>query len=334
ATVTDNLLSRQVLQRAAMRGWDVAAIVLLGLAAFVMARLPLPMGAAGTAVVLLAGWSVVAQAAFQHGSWLDVTFPTAAILLNAGGVALLRARIERRMRRNLSRYHSPVIVDMLAESAKPSFEGRSQNAAVLFVDIAGSTARMERMSPEDAVRFLQDYHGRIERAVLAHQGVLEQFMGDGAMAVFGVPEPRPEDAAAALASARDLVDDVKRRNEELLAAGEPPFRVAVGLHYAPVAIARLGGQTQSQISTAGDTVNVASRLEKLTRQHGATIVISGAVVEAVEAVGQAELLNGFELVATDTVRGRASQLSIWVSREPVPAIAPKSRGGDAGRHAG
>ena len=143
ATITGNLLSGQILQHASLRGWNIAAILLLGLAAFALARLPLPLAATGAIVGLLALWSAIALVAFQQNLWLDMTFPAAAILLNAGGVAILRAGIERRMRRNLARYHSPVIVDMLARSATPSFGG-SQNAAILFVDIAGFTSRMER----------------------------------------------------------------------------------------------------------------------------------------------------------------------------------------------
>ena len=282
ATITGNLLTGQILQRAGLKGWDIAAILLLGLAAFALARLPVPLAAAAAIVGLLALWSAIALVAFQRDLWLDMTFPAVAILLNAGGVAILRAGIERRMRRNLARYHSPVIVDMLAKSATPSFGG-SQNAAILFVDIAGFTSRMERMAPDETVRFLRDFHGRIERAVLAHGGVLEQFMGDGAMVVFGVPVPRPQDAVAALSCAHDLFEDIRRRNDELAAEGEPPFRISVGIHHGPVVIASLGGPTQAQISTSGDTVNVASRLEALTREHGAAIAVSGAVVEAVKA---------------------------------------------------
>ncbi|HEY8013009.1 MAG TPA: adenylate/guanylate cyclase domain-containing protein, partial [Dongiaceae bacterium] len=303
ATITGNLLSGQILQHASLRGWNIAAILLLGLAAFALARLPLPLAATGAIVGLLALWSAIALVAFQQNLWLDMTFPAAAILLNAGGVAILRAGIERRMRRNLARYHSPVIVDMLARSATPNFGG-SQNAAILFVDIAGFTSRMERMAPDDTVRFLRDFHGRIERAVLAHGGVLEQFMGDGAMVVFGVPEPKPQDAVAALTCARDLFEDIRGRNAELAAEGEAPFRISVGIHCGPVVVASLGGPTQAQMSTSGDTVNVASRLEALTREHGAAIAISGAVVEAVTAAGRADLLAGFELLATDKVRGR------------------------------
>jgi adenylate cyclase len=317
ATIADNLLAGHVLQRAALRGWDVAAILLLGLAAFALARLPLALAAAGAAVSLLLVWSAIALVAFRNGLWVDMTFPTASILLNAGCAAVLRAGIERRMRRNLSRYHSPAIVDMLAKSATPSFEGR-QNAAIMFVDIAGFTSRIEQMAPDDTVRFLRDFHGRIEHAVLAHNGVLEQFMGDGAMVVFGVPAPGRRDAAAALACARDLIDDIRHRNDELVADGQPPFRICVGIHYGPVVIARLGGPTQAQISTAGDTVNVASRLETLTREYGAEIVISGAVVEAVKAIGQDDLLAGFELLPRRTLRGRVGRLSIWVSKGTAP----------------
>jgi adenylate cyclase len=314
ATITDNLLAGQILQRAGLRPWDLAAILLLGLLAFALARLPLPFAAAGAAIFLLALWSVIVVLSFRHDLWLDMTFPTAAILLNAGGVAMLRAGIERRMRRNLARYHSPVIVDMLAASANPSFEGR-QDAAILFVDIAGFTSRIEKMAPEETVRFLRDFHGRIERAMLAHGGVLEQFMGDGAMVVFGVPRPGPESAAAALAAARDLFADIRQRNEELVAEGEAPFRISVGIHYGPVIVARLGGPTQAQLSTSGDTVNVASRLENLTREHRAAIAISGEVYEAVKTAGEAALLEGFELLPTHSVRGRVGRLAIWVSRE-------------------
>lgn len=313
ATVTDNLLAGQILRRVDLKGWDLAAILILGLAAFALARLPLPFAATAAAIVLLLLWSAIAVIAFRHDLWLDMTFPAAAILINAGGVAAIRAGIERRMRRNLARYHSPVIVDMLAESATPRFEG-SQDAAVLFVDIAGFTSRIEKLAPEETVRFLRDFHGRIEHAMLAHGGVLEQFMGDGAMVVFGVPKPGPESAAAALAAARDLFQDIRRHNAELEAAGEAPFRISVGIHYGPVVVARLGGPTQAQLSTSGDTVNVASRLENLTREHKAAIAISGEVFEAVKAAGQGELLRGFELLATHGVRGRVGRLAIWVSR--------------------
>src|SRR5262249_9786239 len=143
-------------------------------------------------------------------------------------------------------------------------------------------------------------------------------MGDGAMVIFGLPEPGPGDSAAALACARDLVADIGRRNAELAAAGEAPFAISIGVHYGPVVMARLGGPTQAQITPAGDTVNAASRLEKLTRPHGAVIAVSEAVVAAVRKGGRGDLLEGFESIAAQTIRGRVGRLSVWIWRRVLP----------------
>lgn len=314
ATLAANLHGGAALQRAGLEIWDVAAILVLGFAAFAIARLPSPIAVVGAAASLIALWFAVAQVAFAHGLWLDITFPCAAILLSAGAVAITRAAIERGMRRNLSRYHSPVIVEMLAERASPRFEGSAQNAAILFVDMAGSTARLEKMAPGDAVRLLRDFHGRIERAVLAHDGVVEKFMGDGAMVVFGIPKPQAGDAASALACARALIDDIRAHNAELAAEGVPPIDVSVGIHYGPVIMARLGGAAQAEITAAGDTVNVASRLESLTRANDAAIVVSDAAVEAIRAAGRLDLIEGFEKLPPQEIRGRVERLAIWIRR--------------------
>jgi adenylate cyclase len=320
ATITSNLIAGELLERAALREWDVAAILLLGLLAFALARLVSPSAVVWVALALVAGWFAIAQLAFNRGLWLDVTFPSAAILLNAGCVAALRATIERRMRRNLARYHSPVIVDLLAERARPSFEGRAQNAAILFVDIAGYTGRAEGMNPADTIPLLRAFHGRVERAVLAHGGVLERFMGDGALVIFGVPNPGPHDAASALACARALADDIRCWNIDLAGEGQQPLDVSAGIHYGPVVMARLGGEAQAEITAAGDTVNVASRIEKMTREHGATIAISDAVVAALPADERDALMAGFEQVPTQAIRGRVGRVAIWVKpRDRVTA---------------
>jgi len=98
--------------------------------------------------------------------------------------------------------------------------------------------------------------------------------------------------------------------------------VSVGIHYGPVVMARLGGEEQAEITPAGDTVNVASRIEKLTRDHDATIAISEAVVAAVPEAGRAALMAGFAQVPTQEIRGRVGKIAIWVKpRERVGAAS-------------
>jgi adenylate cyclase len=176
------------------------------------------------------------------------------------------------------------------------------------------------MSPADTVPLLRAFHARVERAVLAHGGVLERFMGDGALIIFGVPDPSAHDAAAALACARALVEDVRCWNIDLAAEGQKPLDVSAGVHFGPVVMARLGGETQAEMTAAGDTVNVASRIEKLTRDHDATIAISGAVVAAIAEPERAALMAGFAEVPTQEIRGRVGKIAIWVKpRERVGA---------------
>ncbi|WP_119459920.1 adenylate/guanylate cyclase domain-containing protein [Rhodospirillaceae bacterium SYSU D60014] len=323
ATVVGNLVDGQALARTATSmGWDLAAILFLGLAAFACAHLPSPVLAVVATLAVLAGWASVAQLAFQQSQlWLDMTFPTTVILLNGGFVAVSRTVAERRLRRdaerqrrNLSRYHSPMIADLLAESETLSFDQREQHAAILFVDIAGFTGRSEQMAPAETVHFLRDFHRLIERAVLAHGGVVEQFMGDGAMVIFGVPTPSDQDAVAALACARHLVGTVRRWTEELTRAGRAPLRIGIGVHYGPVVIARLGGDTQRQLTAAGDTVNVASRLEALTRHHDAAIALSAAAAAAVRSAGREDLLAGFTELPAQPIRGREERIPVWVAQ--------------------
>ena len=331
ATAVGNLVHGAVLSRTATSmAWDLAAILFLGLATFACAHLPSPALAVVATLALLGGWASVAQFAFQERDlWLDMTFPTATMLLNGGFVRVARMIAERRLRRdaerqrrNLSRYHSPMIADLLAESETPGFDQREQRAAILFVDIAGFTGRSEQMAPAETVHFLRDFHRRIERAVLAHGGMVEQFMGDGAMVIFGVPAPSDRDAVAALACARHLVRTVRQWTDELTKAGLAPLRIGIGIHYGPVVIARLGGDEQRQLTAAGDTVNVASRLEALTRPHDAVIAISGAVVTAVQAAGREDLLAGFVELPAQPIRGREEKLPVWVAQAGAMVASP------------
>jgi adenylate cyclase len=323
ATAVANLVNGQTIDHSTRAMvWDIVAIVALAAIAYALAHLPLPSLAFAGCVVLLVAWFIVAQFAFSHaGLWLSIVFPTLAILTNGGVVAGSRFAGERRMRRdverqrsNLARYHSPLVADMLAQEGARDMHEREQYAAILFVDLAGFTRRSEHMTPAETAQFLRNFHYRVERAVLAEGGVLEQFTGDGAMVIFGLPLPNANDAAAALACARALAADITAWSRDLAAAGDEPMRVGVGVHYGPVVIARVGGHKQIHLTATGDTVNVASRLEALTRAFAATIIVSEALVKAVRAVGREDMLADFEALAPQSIRGRDEKIGIWVMR--------------------
>lgn len=308
-----------------LRDWrigvvDLGAIVALGAVAFAAASLPASAIATIAVLALLLGWGGLALWGFmQAGWWLSIVFPGASIALNGFAGVVARVTAERRLRQrvesertNLARYFSPIVADAMAASERPSFEGSEQMAAIMFVDIAGFTRRSQALGPAATVEFLRQFHARIEAAALAHGGVLEQFTGDGAMIIFGIPAARADDPAAALACALRLEREIAEWSGQLAASGLPALDIGVGVHYGQVVIARLGGATQKQLTAAGDTVNLASRLEALTRTHDATIAISDATAAAVRAAGKAELLDGFKALPPLAVRGREGDMIVWV----------------------
>lgn len=299
---------------------DLVVAGLLGALAFAAANLgSLGIAAAATAALWLAT-AAGTQAAFSRGHlWLDGT--TYGLALAIVGLAAFTGRIvqQRRIsgqlqheRDNLARYHSPLLSDWLAEQRRPSFNERAQNAAVMFVDVAGFTRRSEHLGPAATVEFLRDLHGRIERAALANRGVIEQFMGDGAMIIFGLPETNPDDAARALAAAQQLMADLDDWNIDLKSQGLDVVRLRVGLHYGPVIAALLGGERQGQITVAGDTVNVASRLQEMGKEHGAAIVASAEFVNSVRTAGRDDLLAGLQRLTAQKVRGRDEAIDLWI----------------------
>jgi adenylate cyclase len=321
ATAAANIVRGDYLKRnLSTLAIDLTAAALLSVLAFVAANQRSLAAASGATVALWAATMVGVQMAFARAHlWLDAT--TYALVLVAIGLAVFAARIvqQRRIsgqlqyeRDNLARYKSPLLTEFLAERHSPSFNERAQEAAVMFVDVVGFTRRAERLGPGATVEFLRDLHGRIERAALANRGVIEQFMGDGAMIIFGLPEPRPDDAARALAASQHLIDNLGDWNLDLEAAGQEPVRLRIGLHDGPVIAALLGGARQGQVTVAGDTVNVASRLQEMGKEHQAAIVASADFVAAVHRTGRDDMLTGMRRLAGQRGRGRAESIDLWV----------------------
>ena len=217
-----------------------------------------------------------------------------------------------RERANLARYFPPTIVDQMAERDQPLGAVRSQDVAVMFVDIVGFTGFAAERSPEEVVALLREFHGRLETTVFEHQGTLDKFLGDGLMATFGTPEPGPRDAANALRCGRAMLADLEEWNSERLHADAEPIRTSIGLHYGPVVLGDIGSERRLEYAVLGDTVNVASRLEALTRTLGVGMVTSDDLVAAVRTDADADdLLAGLDSVGLQQLRGRDEPINAW-----------------------
>ena len=340
ATVADNLVQeRSLLRNAFAENLELAAILGGSLAAGLLAAALPVTGAVVATLALLALWSLGNLLAFAEADlWIGYVLPSVAMLGSALAMGASRAvreqglrREAERQRRNLARYFSPRVLDRLLEADNPLALDRTQDAAVMFVDIVGFTAIGEALQPSDAIALLREFHRRVERQVFAHEGSLDKYLGDGALACFGIPEPGPKDALNAFGCAAALLQDVGRWNAEREAVGLAPLRIAIGLHYGQVLMGNVGGGRRFEFTVTGDTVNVASRLEALNRKLDSEVAVSAAALEAARRAGPegelAAFLDGFRSEAAQEIRGRSGAVAVWVCRRPHREAAGGSRPG-------
>jgi adenylate cyclase len=190
--------------------------------------------------------------------------------------------------------------------------GEVRQAAVLFVDIRGFTSLSEAMRPDDVVRLLNFYFDRLGRVIVAEQGMLNKYIGDAMMAVFGAPVPLPNPAAAALRAAVRMRDAVSGLNEELAREGLPALQTGIGIHCGPVLAGNIGSAERMEYTVIGDTVNLASRVEALCKELSCDLLLTHGVRECVD---ETEVLNGcIEFVATRSVRGRQEPVRLYTVR--------------------
>jgi adenylate cyclase len=244
-------------------------------------------------------------------------------LLMAGVLALVVWRSRRlvlsqigiaRERANLARYFAPTVVDQLAQLDAPLGATRVQPVAVLFADIVGFTRFAESSEPRTVVATLREFHGKLEHAIFDHGGTLDKFLGDGVMATFGTPNVGPQDARNALAAARAACAAIASWNVERATRGKPQINVSIGINYGPVVLGDIGSERRMEFAVLGDVVNVAQRLEGLTRQLGCQIVVSDDFVHALRSQSPDEadaLLAGFCAAPSQELRGREQPVAVW-----------------------
>ena len=227
---------------------------------------------------------------------------------------LLRQTRAEIARADLARYVSPDVADAImdAESSGGGGFGApvNRNVAVLFADVVGFTGLSERMAPDRVVRLLKSLHERGSAVVFAHGGSLDKYLGDGFLATFGGISSQPDAAARAIRCALALQEETARWNAKRQARGDVPVRLSVGVHYGPVVVGNIGSAQRLEFTVVGDTVNIASRLETLTRALDCRIAVSDAALT--EARLHDPALSRFEAAGDRRLDGREQTLSVHI----------------------
>jgi adenylate cyclase len=229
---------------------------------------------------------------------------------------LLRQQVTDHLARaSLARYFSPNVVDALASAGAGGLAARRQPVAVLFADIRGFTRLAESLGTDATIELLREFHERVTRIVFDHGGTLEKYIGDAVMATFGTPSRGVDDAGRALQCAWRLADETHRWSLERVKRGEAPVDLGLGVHYGEAVLGSIGDAQRLDYVVVGDTVNVASRLERLTRDLGVELVVSDAVVGRIREVGRLVGLRLDRLKPGGEVHltGRMRPITIWTA---------------------
>ena len=201
-------------------------------------------------------------------------------LLNAEGAAmgclvvLEDITTEKRLRSTMARYMTKEVADKLLEDGEEALGGSVQRSTVLFSDIRAFTNFSERNGAQETVSMLNDYFGIMVDLIMSHQGILDKYIGDAIMAVYGAPFSTPRDADNALRTAIEMHLCLDRFNAERLSVGKESIAIGIGLNTDEVVSGNIGSAKRMDYTVIGDGVNLAARLESATKTYGTRLLIS------------------------------------------------------------
>jgi adenylate cyclase len=180
---------------------------------------------------------------------------------------------EREMRRTMSRYVSNEVIDRLLQESGSALGGTAQTATTLFADIRSFTSLSESLGAAGTVSMLNEYFSYMEDVLTNHAGLIDKYVGDAVMAVFGLPFAGEADAQNSVLAACDMLQVLELLNARRAAAGGSALRIGIGIATGTVIAGNIGSPKRMDFTVIGDPVNLASRIESVTKLYGAEILI-------------------------------------------------------------
>lgn len=270
----------------------------------------------------------VLSAMLLFNAWLwsaaNLVLPLAASLLliamlyalNMSWGYFVESRSKRQFTELFGQYVPPELVDEMARDPESySMEGRNAELTVLFADIRSFTSLSEGMAPKELAHLMNDYFGAMTDVIRAQRGTLDKYIGDAIMAFWGAPVTDAEHARHAVQSALAMQQSVSALAEPFRARGWPPVRIGIGINSGTMTVGDMGSPVRKAYTVMGDAVNLASRLEGITKEYGVGIVVGEAT---------RQLLPDMLFRELDRVRvkGKEEPVTIYEPLGPVAGVSP------------
>jgi adenylate cyclase len=222
---------------------------------------------------------------------------------------------EQKIRNIFQKYVPNEVIDQYFQKPESMLVGENKVLAVLFSDIRGFTTLSERMRPDDLLENLNDYFGLIVDVITSEErrGIVDKYIGDAVMAFFGAPVKHPDDAYQSVMAGFDMLETATEFNKRQAERGRPQFRIGIGINYGVATVGNVGSEKKMDYTAMGDTVNLASRLEGLTKLYDEQIVISESVRRSIGDGVPSRLLDRVAVV------GKSQGVRVYTVRRTLTA---------------
>jgi adenylate cyclase len=299
ANMAANILERRFIVRPAWFEYvEAATIVLFPLILAVVVPAMRPYPSIAMTLVVWAGLFGAGHYAFRKGQWINLVYPSLALVLTFIAITVYRFLFEERQRqytrRAFQQYVSPEVVEQIMQNPQVlQFGGELRNLTVLFSDIRDFTTFTEKNDPQMVVQMLREYLTEMTRIVIEEGGTLDKYIGDAVMAEFGAPIAYPDHALRGCRAALRMAAEVERLTAKWTAEGKEPFRIGLGVNTGNMVVGNLGSEQLFDYTVIGDEVNLGARLESLNKDYQTDkhIIISDGTYEAAGAAIEVKQLG-------------------------------------------
>ena len=289
ATVVENILQGNFLEQSAWTTFiDICGIIVFGMIiGIAIPRLKALQGIL-LVMVLLGGFVAGNTIIFaKYNTWLNMVYPVLTMMTIYLVITVYRYFTEEREKKKIRgafQYYltASVINELLKDPTKLKLGGDKKDLTVMFSDIRGFTTISEKLTPEELVHLLNEYLTAMTDIVFKYEGLLDKYIGDAIMAVFGAPVDQPDHALRSCRTALEMMATLKGLQQKWAAEGRPFVDIGVGINSGDMVVGNMGSNMRFDYTVMGDNVNLSSRLEGINKEYGTHIVISEFTYEVVK----------------------------------------------------
>ena len=309
ATALDNLLHNEFISPVSVKANVIISLISV-LTIFLLIKYLGTIPAIAFSSIFFVVYFIVAKTLYVHGISLDVATPVVM-----GIVSMIFSYLYRFVQENINKekvknamgkYISKDVMQKVVKNIDNlGLGGKKAVVTVLFADIRGFTSLSEKMEADEVSMILNEYFTEIEPIITKYNGVINKFIGDAVMAIFGEPIIDEKHAENAVKCANEMLLTVKKLQHKWLNEGKPKIEIGVGINTGEVFLGNIGSEERMEYTVIGDTVNLASRLESYNKIYKTNFLISSSTYEAVRNI--ADVIKISEV----SIRGKSQKTTIY-----------------------